>query len=93
LVDNPPVAACQVLFRFADAEGHWLNGVILKMKSPYNNTLRADEFGRILIRIPAFKELLASATIANYDPAEMRVPCTRENYRLEQHITLKNTVR
>ncbi|SRR5260370_41403704 len=93
MVDEPPVAACQMLFRFADPAGRWLSGVILRMKSPYDQSLTADEFGRLLIRIPALRELLGSASIADYDTAEIRMPRTSENYRLEQHITLKKTVR
>jgi hypothetical protein len=92
-VDGPPVAACQMLFRFADPAGHWLSGVVLRMRSPYDQSLTADEFGRLLIRTPAFKELLGSASIADYDTAEIRMPCISENYSVEQHITLKKTAR
>jgi hypothetical protein len=93
LIDEPPVAACQMLLRFADAAGHWLSGVVLAMRSPYDQSLTADEFGRLLIRIPAFKELVGSASIAYYDTAEVRMPCTSENYRVERHITLKKPAR
>jgi hypothetical protein len=36
-----------------------VKGVTLKVQSPEDKTLRADEFGRVFIAIPAFKELFA----------------------------------
>ena len=90
---NRPSQPARCFFDSPTPAGRWLSGVILRMKSPYEQSLTADEFGRLLIRIPAFRELLGSASIANYDTAEIRMPCTSENYSLEQHITLKKTVR
>jgi hypothetical protein len=62
LVDEPPLAACQMLFRFADAEQRWLKGVALKLQSPEVKTFSADEYGRVHTRQAAFKEVLKTST-------------------------------
>jgi hypothetical protein len=90
LIDPPPVAACQMLFRFADTKQHWVKGVRLKLQSPEDKTLRADDYGRVHIAIPAFKELLGVASVPDHESAEIRIPCTSENHHLEQRITLRS---
>jgi hypothetical protein len=89
LVDEPPVAACQMLFRFADAEQRWLKGVALKLQSPEDKIFNADEYGRIHMRVAAFKEVVGIATTPGYEPAEIRIRCTSENEHLERRMTLK----
>jgi hypothetical protein len=91
LIDEPPIAACRILFRFADAEQHWLGGVVVKMQRPFDEMIRADEYGRVLVRIAAFNELLATATISGYDSVDLRIPCTNEKQGLERRITMTRT--
>ena len=88
LVDAPPVAACKFLFRFIDAQHNSINGVVLRTHTPYEETHKADTFGRLLIRIAAWQKLSGTASADGYEPAELRVPCITKNQRIEQYVTL-----
>ena len=89
MIDLPPVAACRILFRFMDSQHNWVKGVSLKVESPYAETLKADNFGRVLVRIAAHEELRATAVADSYRPAELRLSCTSDNIRVEQSVTLE----
>jgi hypothetical protein len=86
LIDSPPVAACQFLLRFVDSRRKPAGGVSLKIATPYEGTENGDNFGRILVRIPAGQDLRAVATLSGYRPAEVQIPCTRENQKLERYV-------
>jgi len=93
LIDAPPVAACQFLFRFIDSQHNFLNGVSLKTETPYEEVHKADEFGRLLMRIPAGKALLGIASANGYGSAEVRIPCVTKNRTVEQYVTLARSDR
>lgn len=88
LIDPPPVAACRILYRFADPEGNWVRKLTLKVDSPRPEKLETDSFGRVLVRIAAGEELRAVATAEGHRTAELRLTCTRENSWVEQKVTL-----
>jgi len=93
LVDPPPVAACQFLFRFIDTQHNFVKGVSLKTQTPYEEVHKADDFGRLLMKIPAGQQLLGMAAANGYGPAEVRVPCVTNNRKVEQYITLTKSGR
>lgn len=88
LVDRAPVAACGILYRFADPGGNWIRGVSVTVESPRPEKLEGDSFGRVLLRIVAEEELRALAAAEGYRPAELRLTCTRQNAWVEQKVTL-----
>lgn len=88
LIDRPPVAACRILYRFADPGGNWVKGVSLRVDSPYPEELRGDSFGRVLVRIAAGEELRAQAMADGYRAAELRLACTPEVSSVERKVTL-----
>lgn len=91
LVDNPPVAACQFLLRFVDAGRKPVAGVSVSTQDPGGRTEKADEFGRLLIRIPANEELRAVGTAPGYGRSEVRIPCSSENQRVERYVVLRRS--
>ena len=85
---GPPVPACMFLFRFVDSKNKWIEGVSLNIQTPYDQTLNSDEFGRVLVRIPARKELRGTGTARGYYPVDVSLPCTSENYRAERYVSM-----
>jgi hypothetical protein len=88
LQDAPPVAACQMLFRFQDSQQHWLDKASLDVESPKPETVKADKFGRILVRIVARQTLRGRAVAEGYRPSVLSVECSREHIQFEQIVTL-----
>lgn len=89
LIDSPPVAACKFLFRFIDLQHNFVKGVSLKTQTPYEEVLKADEFGRLMMRIPAGQELLGATSSNGYSTAVVKISCTTENERVERYVTLR----
>ncbi len=93
LSDAPPVAACQFLLRFVDAGHKPVAGVSVRRQDPGDGTgtEKADEFGRLLVRIPANEALRAVGTAPGYGRSEVRIPCSSENQRVERYVVLRRS--
>ncbi|MBI4465571.1 MAG: hypothetical protein HY647_12780 [Acidobacteria bacterium] len=80
---------CRFVFRIVDSLGNPIKGASLKVQSPYERTLEADEFGRILARGVGFgKELVGTGIAEGRDPVELTIPCTGEKYWVEEKVTM-----
>jgi hypothetical protein len=93
LIDTPPVAACQFLLRFVDSQNRSIPRVSLRIQSPNKEALRADEFGRVHVKIGARQELVAEGNASSYAPAEIRIPCTSQSQRVERYVSLEKLSR
>ncbi len=89
LVDAPPVAACEYLFRFIAPDHKPVRGVSVTMNSPDNEVYAGDAYGRVHIAVTAPNELRATAEAPGYPPVSIHLPCNRDNYRVEQKFILK----
>jgi hypothetical protein len=93
LIDRPPVAACSILYRFADPGGKWIRGISVQVDRPRPEKLRGDVFGRVLVSIAADEELRAFAAAHGFLPAELRLSCTPKNSWVEQKVTMHPVAR
>jgi hypothetical protein len=81
LIDTPPVAACSVLFRFADEQGRWIAGV--SIDSPdlavlVSDPRQSDQFGRIRVSFAAGREPQIQTKSDGYISKIFDLRCTRE---------------
>ena len=89
LIDTPPVAACQFLFRFVDRQHNSIGGATLKVQTPREDVQHADGFGRLFIRIAAGQQLTGVAAMKGYAPLELMIPCVSENQKLDRYVVLE----
>jgi hypothetical protein len=85
---RPPVAACQMLFRFVSGADTPVSGVLLTEDGPTKETHKADQFGRVVVAIVAGGSFNALAEAAGRKPMKVSLACTRENMRAERTIQM-----
>ncbi len=93
LIDRPPVAACEFLFRVVDSKDTPLGSASLKMIKPFDQVYRGDRYGRILVRIAAYQTLDALITAKGYMNREVSIRCISDNQSLERRVTLEREER
>lgn len=89
LRDLPPVAACQILFRFVDEQGKWIAGVMFDPPIAGAEHPQSDHFGRMLVSIAAGTEIRAAVKRKGYRPDNVRLTCTRDLMFAERLIKLR----
>jgi len=60
-----PLPICRILFRFFNADGQPIPNVRIEPQGG-EAALKSDEFGRLLVHLPASKSLEASAVVAGH---------------------------
>ena len=88
LVDAPPIAACVFLFRFVDSEGRAISGATVRVRSPRQEVLKGDEYGRVFTTIAAGQDLQATGLATSFASTDLEIPCTSENLRVERRVKL-----
>lgn len=88
-IDRPPVAACAFLLRFVDLNRHPMAAVPFEALKPFPETLQADDYGRVLVRVAAGQELIGAARFTGYEPLRIDIPCTTDNIDVERVLTLR----
>jgi hypothetical protein len=88
-IDRPPVAACAFLLRFVDFNRHPMAAVPFEALKPFPETLQADDYGRVLVRVAAGQELIGAARLTGYEPLSVDIPCTTDNIDVERVLTLR----
>ena len=88
LVDPPPVAACTVLLRFFDRAGTPISSALFKSEQPDRRVSSADQFGRVLVRFAAGRELVGHGMAEGFAPYRLEIPCISSNYSIEKLIVL-----
>jgi hypothetical protein len=89
LIDAPPVAACSFLLRFITTNHDPIEAVSFKAERPFVESHRADEYGRVFVRIAAGQELAGIGSASGYKPVQINIPCISKNQRLEQMVLLE----
>jgi len=90
--EAPPVAACTFLLRFVSGGHEPAGGAWFQQHKPFSESHQADEFGRILIRIPAGQDLLGLASASGFKPTQVSISCESKNRRLEKKPGTDETV-
>ena len=91
LVDTLPVAACAFLLRFVSPDNDPVGGVSFKVQTPFAESYRGDEYGRVFMRIAGGQQLFGVSSASGYKPTEIMIPCVSKNQRLEQTVVLEKS--
>lgn len=87
--DLPPVAACNILFRFSDEKGKGISGVSFEPPVSGAEHPNSDAFGRTLVSIAAGSQLRAAAKREGYVAQNVHLTCTRELMVAERVVTMR----
>jgi hypothetical protein len=86
--DTPPVAACAFVLRFIDTSHQPIGTLSFATTKPFPQTYRADDYGRVMVRIAAGQEMLGEGSASGYKPVQVSIRCTSENMSVERVLQL-----
>jgi hypothetical protein len=91
--DSIPAAACTFLFRINGAGDRPLPSASLILRGPVAENEHADDYGRILVTVPAGQEFVGMVSASGYQSVQISIPCVSDNRIFEKVLRLDRVER
>lgn len=90
---GPAGPSCDLLIRLVDSQHKPIPRASVRMGTSSGHTLKADQYGRVLVQIAYEDEFQGTAIADGYDSVELRQPCNRANRVADQYVTMSEAPR